>query len=423
MSKSLVSPRNRHSTHELKRATADDISALYRDLKLAIEYVPIESLNAYKNNARTHSREQVNAIEASIRAFGFIAPVMIDQDQTVIGGHGALLASKQAGYSSVPVVRLSHLSEGQKKALRIALNRLPELAGWNRKLLALEFNSLLEIDTKLTLDFGLTITGFSAPEIDQILEEAKDDPSDEDLVPERDTSEAPVSRIGDIWICNEHRLINGDARDPASYAALLGEERASVGLHDSPYNVSVTKHVSKSGRHGEFVMGVGEWTEEEFTAFLTEFLRLAAAHSRPGAVTWAFMDWRHIREMLNAGHAAGLRYINLAVWDKGVGAMGSLLRSQHELCFMFADPRGPVINNVQLGRFGRTRTNVWSWPGAASLRKELELHPTPKPVGLLAEAIRDVSHRGDIVLDSFCGSGSTMIAAAKTGRRGPRDRA
>lgn len=402
-----------HST-----GVGDQVSTLYRDLKLAIEYVPIDTVKAYATNPRTHSRQQVSALESSIRAFGFVAPVVIDENDTIIGGHGVLAASKQAGYSEVPVVRLTHLSEAQKKALRIGLNRLAELAGWDRKLLALEFNNVLEIDATLTLDFELTITGFSAPEVDQIIEEAKDDPSAEDLVPEHETAEPPVSRVGDLWICDEHRLINADARHPETYSTLLGDERAALGLHDSPYNVSVTKHVSRSGRHGEFVMGIGELTEQEFTTFLADFLRQAAAYSRPGAVQWAFMDWRHIGEMLNAGRSVGLRHVNLCIWDKGVGAMGSLLRSQHELVFMFADPSGPLLNNVQLGRFGRNRTNVWSWPGAQSLRKELELHPTPKPVGLLAEAIRDVSHRGDIVLDSFSGSGSTIIAAAKTGRRG-----
>jgi hypothetical protein len=293
---------------------------------------------------------------------------------------------------------------------------LGSLAGWDRKLLAIEFNNLLDFDAKVSLDFNLSITGFVLPEIDVLIEEGKVETADEDIVPE--LSDPPVVRVGDLFLCGEHRIVNGDARDPATYVPLMDEERAAAGLHDAPYNRSITKHVSKSGRHEEFVMASGEMDEPQFTSFLADYLRLAAAHSKPGAVQFNFMDWRHIGEMLKAGQSVGLRYLNLCVWDKGVGAMGSQWRSQHELCFVFADSRSPVVNNVQLGRFGRTRTNVWPWPGAASLRKELLLHPTPKPVGLLAEAIRDVTNRGDIVLDCFSGSGSTIIAAAKTGRRG-----
>ena len=395
----------------------EELRALYRELKLGIEYCPIASLKAYATNPRTHSREQLKVLTQSIRAFGFVAPIVVDESDTVVGGHGVLLAAKELGYTTIPVVRLTHLGEADKKALRIGLNRAAELAGWDLKLLALEFKSLVEISTTLSLAFDLSLTGFSLPEIDRTINDG--DAKDEDeAVEEPNRREPPVSHLGDLWLLGEHRLINGDACDSAAYAALLGEEHAAVGLHDAPYNVSVTRHVSKSGRHQEFIFASGELNEEKFAVFLSKFLRQARAHSRPGAVQFSFIDWRHIGEMLKAGQSAGLEVTNVCIWDKGVGALGSLYRSQYEMVFVFSDPGGPVLNNVQLGRFGRNRTNVWNWPGARSLRKELELHPTPKPVGLLAEAILDVSNRGDIVLDSFSGSGSTIIAAAKTGRRG-----
>lgn len=197
----------------------------------------------------------------------------------------------------------------------------------------------------------------------------------------------------------------------------MGDERAAMGIHDAPYNVSITKHVTKSGKYAEFAMGVGELSVAEFTVFLTSFLKAATAVSAPGAIQFNFMDWRHLPEMLGAGQEAGLELKQHCVWDKGVGAMGSFYRSQHELVFVFKEPSAPYLNNVQLGRFGRNRTNVWAWPGAASLRKELELHPTPKPVSMIAEAVRDVTKRNDIVLDCFSGSGTTILAAAKAGRR------
>ena len=313
------------------------------------------------------------------------------------------------------MIRLQHLGEAEKKILRIALNRCAELAQWDESLLKVEFESLL-IDPKLSVDFDLSLSGFAMPEIYRITDEGAAQDDSDDFSEEPNRREPPVSRLGDTFLLEEHRITNGNACDAASYAAVLGDERAAVGLHDAPYNLAA-RRISKSGRHSDFVFAHGELSEEAYTAFLVDFLALARAHSGPGAVQFSFIDYRHLGEMHAAGRATGLVMLNLCIWDKGSGSWGSPWRGQHELVFVFADGQGPVLDNVQLGRFGRNRTNVWSWPGAASLRKELELHPTPKPVGLLAEAIRDVSNRGDIVLDCFSGSGSTILAAAKTGRR------
>jgi DNA modification methylase len=388
------------------------------DLQLTIEYLPPTAVKGYRRSARTHSKRQIEQIAESIRAFGFVSPVVIDAAGDLIAGHGRVAAAKLIKLKTVPVVRLEHLDEAQKRALRIADNKLAELAGWDRELLALEFKDLLELDLRVDLSFDTTITGFAAAEIDRLVEgDSTKAEVSEDETPEPDRDRAADTRTGDLWILGEHRLICGDARDPAVYAVLLDGERVAMGIHDAPYNVSVRQHVSRSGRHGEFVMASGEMTPAAFTNFLGDFLKQAAAVSQAGAVHFAFMDWRHMEEMLGAGRAAGLELKNLVVWNKGVGAMGSLLRSQHELVFMFKQPNGPHINNVQLGKFGRARTNVWDFPGAPSLKKELELHPTPKPVALVAEAIRDISDRNDLVLDAFSGSGTTIIAAAKTGRR------
>jgi hypothetical protein len=393
------------------------VKALYRDLKLAVEYVPIERLKAYKRALRTHSAAHIEQLEASIQVFGFVQPILVDADGEIVGGHGIFEAARKAGYRSVPVVRLSHLDEAQKRTLRIALNRLAEKSGWNQELLALEFKELLELDLTLDLDFDLTITGFASPEIDQLIErqEQASDADPDDLLP--DVAGSPVSRLGDLWLLGEHRLICGDARDEAAYARLLGDERAAMGIHDAPYDVPISGHVAKPGRHREFVMGAGE-LGEAFTPFLSAFLKASSAFLTPGGYQFCFMDWRHMSEMLAAGNAADLELKNLCVWNKGSGAMGSLYRSQHELVFVFRDPKGPGANHVQLGKFGRNRTNVWDYPGAASLRKELELHPTPKNVRMIADAIRDVTSRNDIVLDAFSGSGTTIVACAKVGRRG-----
>jgi DNA modification methylase len=398
----------------------ENVRALYRDLSLSIETVSIETLQVYKRSLRKHSTRQIKQVAESIRAFGIVHPLIVDADDQIIAGHGLLEAARLAGYSQVPIIRLEHLDAPQKKALRIALNRLAELSGWDEGLLGLEFQELLELDLSLDLSFDLAITGFAAPEIDALIVTAGADPQtepDEDDALPGDNAGPPVTRLGDIWKAGPHKLICGDARSAEVYAALLDDERATMGIHDAPYNVKINGHVSKSGRHTEFVMASSEMSVPEFTHFLTDALTSATAYTRPGGIQFVWMDWRHMGEVLAAAAACKLELKNLCVWNKGAGALGSLYRSTHELIFVFKEPNGPHINNIQLGKFGRNRCNVWSHPGAASLRDELELHSTPKPVALIADAIRDCSNRGDIVIDAFCGSGTTIIAAAKTGRR------
>lgn len=388
----------------------------YRDLKLSVETVPISAIKGYVRNARTHSPAQIDQIANSIRNFGFVVPLTIEDDGTLIAGHGRLAAAKKLGRKTVDAVRVSHLNDAQKRALRLADNKVAELAGWDEKLLALEFTDLLHLDLNMDLSFDLSVTGFASAEIDRLVEagsKTTEADHDEDVM---DAPEEPVSRLGDIFELGDHRIICGDAVNPATYAALLGDEKAAMSVSDAPYNVSIKTHVG-SRRHDEFVMGVGEMDAKAFANFLAGFLALCSGFCRVGAFHMAFMDWRHMAEMLEAGAASGLELKNLCVWDKGAGAMGPLYRSQHELVFVFKEPRASHVNKVQLGKFGRNRTNVWSYPGAASLRKELELHPTPKPVALIADAIRDVSDRNDVVLDAFSGSGTTIIAAEKTGRR------
>lgn len=403
------------------RSNAPDHQAreLYRDLQLVIEYLPIDDLKVYDRNPRIHPKRQIEQIAESMRAFGVVSPLAIDGSGTLIAGHGRLAAAKRLGYTTLPVIRIDHLDEAQLRALAIADNQLAALAGWDKELLALEFKYLLELDLEVDLSFDLAITGFDAAEIDRLVEDTSDQGDNgADHVPEPDLKEPPVAFLGDLWVLGEHRILCGDAREAGSYTALLGDERAAMSISDAPYNISIAGMVSKSGKHAEFCMGVGELTKPAFTSFLTSFLTHSRVFSQPGAIHFTFMDWRHLGEMLAAGQGAGLELKNLCIWNKSSAGMGGGgYRSQHELVFMWKDPGAPHVNNVQLGKFGRNRTNVWDFPGAAGLRKELELHPTPKPVSLIAEAIRDVSNRNDIVFDCFSGSGTTIIAAAKTGRR------
>lgn len=392
---------------------------LLKDLELVVRQVPVADIKRYDRNPRSHSRAQIEKLKDSVSQFGFVSPILLDRDKSIVAGHARLEAAIGLGYTHVPVVELSHLSPMQAKALRLADNKLAELATWNEEVLALEFKDLLEADLSLNLNFDLSITGFSSAEIDRVVDRADrtaNDTRDED-VPDVDP-DPPVSQLGDIWELGEHRILCGNALDEVSYLALMAGQPAAVGIHDFPYNVPIQGHVSGTGKHNEFVMGAGEMTPAEFTTFLTRGLERVKAASRPGSLQFSCTDWRHVGEMLAAGQGAGLELKNLCVWDKGVGGMGSFYRSQHELFFVFKDPSGVHQNNVQLGIHGRNRTNVWACPGgAAAMRRELELHSTPKPVSLIADIIRDCTSRNDLVLDAFSGSGTTIIAAAKTGRR------
>jgi DNA modification methylase len=382
----------------------------------------IASLKPSARNPRTHSDRQLRQIADSMRQFGFTNPVLIDADGGVIAGHGRLEAARLLGLEQVPTIRLDQMSEAQKRAYVLADNRLAENAGWDRELLALELQYL----TKLELDFDVTVTGFATAEIDLLLGELDVGQTVEqaDEVPAVDGASAAVSRLGDLWLLGKHRLLCADATRAESFDRLLDGASAQMVFTDPPYNVPIDGHVCGSGaiRHREFAMAAGEMSEAQFTDFLTTSFRHLAAHSADGSLHFICMDWRHIAELLAAGRAAYSELKNLCVWNKDNGGLGSLYRSKHELVFLFKHGTGPHINNVELGRFGRNRTNVWDYPGVNSLHQgrldELAMHPTVKPVALVADAMRDCSRRDGIVLDCFGGSGTTLIAANQTGRRG-----
>ena len=386
-----------------------------------IENTAVSDLKLRSTNPRTHSKKQIRQIAESIEQFGFNNPILVDRDDTIVAGQGRVEAARLVGIETVPTIRLEDLTENEIRAYVIADNRLAELAGWNRELLAIELQGLIEVD----LDFDVTITGFDMPEIDILIGELEaaeeDDPADE--VPEVDDG-PPITRPGDIWCIGKHRLICGDAICPDTYARLLDGAEAQMIFTDPPYNVPIDGHVSGLGKatHREFAMASGEMSEAEFTAFLATAFENLAGHSADGAVNFICMDWRHIGEVIAAGRDAYTELKNLCIWAKTNGGMGSLYRSQHELVFVFKAGTGSHINNVELGKHGRNRTNLWSYPGINSFGKdrdaELALHPTVKPVALVADAMLDCSKRGGIVLDAFAGSGTTLLAAEKTGRRG-----
>lgn len=379
-----------------------------------------EVLKPNPRNARTHSKKQIKQIAQSIRAFGFIAPVLIDENAMILAGHGRVEAAKLTGLSSIPCRRVGSLTAEQKRAYVLADNKLALNAGWDEQLLAEELEELVSLDRGFEID----ATGFSIPEVDTLIEgltpEEPNDPSDDLLV-----VDAPARcNPGDIWRLGSHRLICGDALDPALVDLLMNEEKARMVFTDPPYNVPIDGHVCGSGKikHREFAMATGEMSKAQFIAFLKTAFDNLVSRSLDGAIHFICMDWRHMAELMAAGGEVYSELKNLIVWAKDNGGMGTFYRSRHELIFAYKVGDSPHVNAFELGQHGRYRTNVWSYRGVNTMKagrlEELALHPTVKPVQMVADAIKDVSGRGDIVLDLFGGSGSTLIAAEKTGRRG-----
>ena len=388
---------------------------------LQIVQVAPGSLKRHPRNARTHPKKQIRQIRTSIRTFGFVTPVLTDKDGVIIAGHARVEAAVEEGLPTIPCVRVDRLSKDEIRAYMLADNKHAENAGWDHTLLAKELK-----DLNLTLpEFDFDAVGFTIGEVDTLIAEEAPiedgDPAD-DLLPKIDKGYSRT-RPGDISALGDHRLICGDSRDYHTIAALMNGERAQMVFTDPPYNVTIERNVGGLGRiqHGEFAMASGEMTPGEFTEFLEQIFGVLVAFSVDGSIHFISMDWRHMLEVQTAAQEQYTELKNVIVWVKDNGGMGTFYRSRHEIIFAFKSGTTPHINTFELGQHGRYRTNVWEYRGVNTLKRdrmdELALHPTVKPVQMIADAIKDISARGGIVLDLFCGSGSTIIAAHKTGRR------
>jgi DNA modification methylase len=418
----MKAEREMTSNIEDLQVDTNDHAAGKGQRKLA--YLPVAALKPAADNPRKHTAAQIRAIAKSIDTFGFTAPILVDKDLNIIAGHGRFEAARLLGLPELPVIFLDHLTEAQALAYRLADNKLTDRSTWDDARVAADLKKL----TELVLDFDIESTGFEAPEIDFRLQafdkiEIIDETTEglDEFVP---VGEKAVSALGDLWLLDGHRLYCGNALENDALACLMGDDQASAAFTDPPYNVPIDGHASGTGslKFREFAMASGEMSKAEFTRFLTTALSTICTHTASGALLYTCMDWRHMSEMLAAGEATGCELLNLCVWAKSNGGMGSLYRSRHELVFVFKNGQESHQNNVQLGRFGRNRSNVWNYAGANSFgRKTVKngfgLHPTVKPILLVADAILDSTQRDQIVLDPFIGSGTTILAAQKTGRR------
>ena len=384
-----------------------------------VTMVSVRKLKPNKRNAHTHSKKQIRQIANSIVRFGWTYPLLVDENFNVIAGHGRLKASELLGLREVPVMVMAGLSEGETRALALADNKIAANAGWDRAILAAELGELAGLLPECNLD--IDITGFEPAEIDALMGDLIDREQDPlDSIPE--IEKVPISRRGDLWQLGNHRLLCGDARDETDLRPLMGRGSAAMVFTDPPYNVRISSVQGRGKiRHREFMAASGELSRAEFVQFLVDALRLAAEYSANGAIHFVFMDWRHAQEILAAGEKVYTEHKNTIVWVKTSPGQGTFYKSQHELIFVFKNGDAPHVNNFELGQHGRTRSNVWTYPGVNTFRTgrldELSLHPTVKPVALIADAMRDCSRRGDIVLDPFMGSGTAVLAAERVGRR------
>lgn len=380
--------------------------------------VPLDQLRPSSGHARRHDERKIVALSAAIRRYRYVEPILVDQNYNIISGVARWLACQQLGIASVPVIVLSHLSDPEVRALRIAVGRLPELATWDRDQLRVEIPAII---AELP-DLAMEEIGFSVQEIDRLISvptEGKPDPADD--IPFHHDATPPVSRTGDLWRLGQHLVLCGNALEAESYDRLLGGAPVRLTLTDPPFNVPLNGHVTKrNGKFSEFAMGSGEMSDDQFRQFLHDAFKQIGRVSVPGAISFVFIDWRHARIMQEASDGVFFELKNFIVWVKASAGLGSFYKSRHEFVLVFKVVEGKHVNNFELGQHGRTRSNVWEYAGMSSFgagRDALDLHATPKPVAMLVDAILDCSNPGDLVLDPFGGSGSTLIAAERSHRR------
>ncbi len=381
---------------------------------LYIETISIENLNRYSNHTRIHSKEKIAKLAKLISKYGFIIPILIDSEKKeIITGHARIQAAQELNLQNVPAIMISHLTKAQIKAFRIADNKITEGSEWDVNALRLEFLELQD------LNFDLSLTAFELPEIDLIV--LDDDNADDDCDEIPEVTDNPIVKPGDMFQLGNHRIACIDCRNEDDVLNLTQGEEIDLVITDPPYNVKINGHVlTHTKSHSEFAMASGEMSKAEFTEFLTSVFKVFANIGKPGSLHYHFIDHKHIEEMLEAGSSAYDDRLNICVWNKTNAGMGSFYRSQHEFCCLFKKGQTSHTNNVQLGKFGRNRTNVWTYPGMNTFSENrdelLSSHPTVKNMQMIADMILDASNTGEIVFDGFLGSGTTLIAAEKTGR-------
>jgi DNA modification methylase len=403
----------------MKENTMSEISN-YPPLRhdLTPQLVRLAELKSQGRKTRKHNRKQRRKLMSNLGKFGQVLPILIDGRGRIVDGAALVEAAREMELTELWAVSLNSLSNSETRILRLALNRIQEDTEWDQEELKKEFGEILIDDPSV----DLSDSGFDIQEIDVLL--FGDEAIIEALTPEllTELQEEPFIESGDLFRLDDHFILCGTALEGASFETLMQGILAAAVISDPPYNLSQSEIGNKGAiQHDDFVMAAGEMSGAEFRTFLHTFLTLIAAHMKDGALAYIFMDWRHVSDIIETGKTVLGQLMNVIIWAKDNPGMGSFYRSQQEMLPVFRKGPGPHTNNIQLGKFGRNRSNVWNYPGASSFgsqaREALAGHPTPKPVQLVADAILDCTNRGGIVLDPFLGSGTTLLAAEQVGRR------
>ena len=387
-----------------------------------LQLVATDMVQVRDKNPRKHAKKQLQKLKNAIQKLRFINPIIIDEKGILIAGELRLQAAKDFKMSQVPALILEDITEEEARAIRIADNRIAEDAIWDFSLLQEELNNLVKFDIKFDdvgfepIDYEKIFLSKDSPDNKVHNEETEDSSWLDENIP-------ILVKKGDLIRLGDHFLVCGDSLNPATFAFLMQGELAQIVIADSPYNCTINKHVCGLGKvkHEEFEMASGEMTDAEFSDFIFKFMQNLVKFSADGSLHYLFIDWVGLNKILTQGSKLYTELKNIAVWDKGVGGMGAFYRSQHEMVPIFKNGKAKHQNHIQLGKYGRYRTNVWEYPGIRATNpgslELLKLHPTVKPVAMLHDILLDASSKNDIVLDCFGGSGSTLLAAERSGRR------
>jgi DNA modification methylase len=413
----------RNAKEEVRRGlgNSDTAARLVSHGSMGVRSMPISLIKPNPQNARTHSAKQVGQIKNSIVSFGFTNPLLVSEDGELIAGHGRYEAAKEIGLATVPVIVVAGLSPAKQRALAIADNKIAANAGWDRERLAIEIPELAEVLKPEGLD--VSILGFEPIEIDRLQTDFEEEAADaeDDIDPSWSTATFPVSKAGDLWLLGSHKILCGDASSMTDIGRLMADCRADAAFLDPAHHVRVGAVRGRNKtRRREFGAPSEGLSSRDYVQFLGRALGTAASVSRAGAIHFVCADWRHIGELMTAAKQVYGEVINIAVWVKANADLGSFYRNQHELIGVFRVGKAPRVDNLELGRRGRSRSNVWRYAGVNAFRAgrmdELRSHPTAKPVALAADAIKDCTQRDDVILDTFAGSGTTVLAAERVGR-------
>lgn len=420
------------SKNDTRTLSSEDISQALRHLEKTflegkpsssnLQMIDINLIVLKLKSLRKHSKKQLQKLKNAIMKFGYVNPVLLDEKRNIIAGELRLLAAKELGFTQIPAIILENLTPEEADAIRILDNKIAEDGGWNFENLKEEIEKLMKFDVTFE-DLGFDTVDYDEIFLVNDSEKNKvhnDGKEDETWL---DANIPPKVKLGDLWRLGDHFVYCGDSLLVRSFEILMQGELAQIVITDPPYNCRINGHVCGLGKtqHEEFAMASGEMTDSEFAEFISNFMQNLVKFSCDGSLSYIFMDWAGLNTLLTQGKKHYTELKNIAVWNKLVGGMGAMYRSQHETIPIFKKGKAKHQNHIQLGKNGRYRTNVWDYPGVratnpASLEL-LKLHPTCKNIAMCHSILLDASSKNDIVLDCFGGSGSILLAAERCKRR------